>query len=57
MKTRKEVTFQEAYKAVYDGKTIQSGLTGNKYIASIVAWDKDEVKGKWYILDQEELYV
>ena len=23
MKTRKEVTFQEAYKAVYDGKTIQ----------------------------------
>ena len=51
MKTRKEVTFQEAYKAVYDGKTIQSGLTGNKYIASIVVWDRDEVKGKWYILD------
>ena len=48
---RKEVTFQEVYKAVYDGKTIQSGLTGNKYISNIVVWDKDEVKGKWYILD------
>ena len=48
---RKEVTFQEAYKAVYDGKTIQSGLTGNKYISSIVVWNRDEVKGKWYILD------
>ena len=33
MKTRKEVTFQEAYKAVYDGKTIHSELTGNKYIS------------------------
>ena len=51
MKTRKEVTFQETYKAVYDGKTIQSGLTGNKYISTIVVWNKDEVKGKWYILD------
>ena len=57
MKTRKEVTFQEAYKAVYDGKTIQSGLTGNKYISSIVVWNRDEVKVKWYILDQEGLYV
>ena len=51
MQTKKEVTFQEAYKAVYEGKTIQSGLTGNKYISSIVVWNRDEVKGKWYILD------
>ena len=53
MKTNElqEVTFEEAYKAVYEGKTVQSVLTGNKYIATIVVWDRDEVKGKWYILN------